>query len=99
MRGSSTGKDEPSKSSLPALDGKAGSTSNSIGDGGIKMKSNLTREGRSSNPSNPSTIQSPADQSEENKAQKSLFSPNNQSVMNNFFNTKGPIKPQSMLPV
>lgn len=53
------------------------------------MKSQLTKDGSSS--SKPTSPQEAEDK-------KAMFSPNNQSKMSNFFNTKGPIKPASMLP-
>jgi hypothetical protein len=59
------------------------------------MKSQLSKDGKTSG---HSSLQSPADKSDDNKAQKSLFSPNGQSALNNYFPAKGPIKPASMLP-
>ena len=71
---------------LPEIGGKSSTQkTTSIGEaGGIKMKSQLTRDGSGS-----SKATSP--QQEEEK--KVIFSPNSQSKMSNFFNTKGPIKP------
>ena len=53
------------------------------------MKSQLTKDSSS----NKTT--SPQDKQEEDKK---MFSPQSQSKMSNFFNTKGPIKPANMLP-
>ena len=39
-----------------------------------------------------------ARQRKQEEEKKVVFSPNSQSKMSNFFNTKGPIKPASMLP-
>ena len=75
-------------SGLPEI-GKSNKTS-SIGDGGgIKMKSQLTRDGSSS---------SKATSPQQDEEKKVVFSPNSQSKMSNFFNTKGPIKTASMMP-
>ena len=74
---------------LPDIGGKQ-SQSTSLGDGGgIKMKSQLSRDSSSSKPTSP-----------QDEQKKPLFSPHNgtNSKMSNFFNTKGPIKPASMLP-
>ena len=76
-------------SNLPEIGGKSNKTS-SIGEsGGIKMKSQLTKDSSS----NKTT--SPQEKEEEKKA---MFSPTSHSKMSSFFNTKGPIKPASMLP-
>ena len=85
---------------LPDIGAKQQSSQNrtsSIGDGssGIKMKSQLTKDGGGSSSSKPTSPQEAAAKEEEKKA---MFSPTNQSKMSNFFNTKGPIKPASMLP-
>ena len=73
---------------MPAI-GQSNKTS-SLGDGssGIKMKSQLTKESSSSKATSP----------QEKEEEKKMFSPTNQSKMSSFFNTKGPIKPASMLP-
>ena len=81
---------------LPAIGGSNNQRTSSIGDGssgGIKMKSQLTKDGSTS-----SKTMSPQEAAAKEEEKKAMFSPTGQSKMSNFFNPKGPIKPASMLP-
>ena len=72
-------------SGLPPVPGQVKSETSSIGDGGIKMKDKLSKEGQPK-------------KEEDGKGVKNAFSPGGGNAMSNFFSGKGPVRPQAMLP-